>query len=184
MNTKLIIFLLIVGIFMYTSGGKVENLGSDWFHRGKLTDINQHIQEQVAKAKLLLNTKEGYTNMKTEPLETYNPNKNVISNYSFKTIKPENVDLTISVDDLEDSDFAQPIDYNGEKPLADYLEVSSYDSGSGDLSSLNDAYQLLNSKQYFSTLKQLRLRGGNSAVYRTKPCDPKSTKQQDIIGFL
>ena len=203
LSNKVIIMLIIVaGLFLYSQGGAVENLGSDFFHRGKLADINAHIQAQVAKARKYYNNKESVkegfasleemptdyvpelkNSMKDKPLEKYNPNRYVISDYSFKAVKAEDVDLDkIQVGQLEAPEFAQPIDYSGVKPLADYLEVDSYNSGSGDISDLKEAYRMVNKEQYFQTLKAVRASGGNVHIYETKPF--KAGKSKDIVGFL
>ena len=201
--SKIQIILLIIGlVFLYNmvSGGVRENLGSDFFHRGKLSDIHQHIQKQVAEARKRygINKQEDFAQLhemadsyktdlkksiRDEPIEQYEPSRYVISDYSFKELKPvESKEVhEIQAGMLETDDFAQPIDYSGDKPLAEYLEADKYDSGSGDMSELSEAYKMLNSKQYFQTLKALRVRGGNVHIYPTKECKP--TGGSDIVGF-
>ena len=201
MMSKIKMLLIIIGlIFLYNmmSGGIVENLGSDFFHRGKLADIHQHIQKQVLEARNKYGMKEGFATLeempteykpdlkksiKDEPLEKYDPSRYVISDYSFKALKPnEDADLDkIQIGDLEDAAFTKPIDYSTDKPLAEYLEVSSYDSGSGDMSELNKAFAMLNKDNYFQSLKALSVRGGNVHVYPTKPCNPKGNGE--VVGF-
>ena len=61
---------------------------------------------------------------------------------------------------LEEPGFALPEEYTP-TTFADYTEVQKYDSGSGDISDLQEAYKMLDDKQYSSNLKALRLRGGN-----------------------
>jgi len=200
---KIKILLIIVGlIFLYNmmSGGVVENLGSDFFHRGKLADIHQHIQKQVAEARQRygMNKKEGFATleempteykpelkkrMKDIPKEKYDPSRYVISEYSFKAMKPsEDKELDqVQVGDLEDASFTKPVDYSADKPLAEYLEVDSYNSGSGDMSELNKAFAMLNKDNYFQSLKALSVRGGNVHVYPTKKCNPSG--KGDIVGF-
>ena len=190
MNKLLIIFVAFIALLLYAQGGKVENIGSDFFHRGKLAEVGNAIQKQLAKAQMLYNGngKENFEgeysiNMTEEPLEKYNQNRNVISEYSFKAVEPSKQDPeNVQVGDLESDDFAQPIDYSNVKELADFLEVDKYDSGSGDMSQLNEAYGMLNKEQYFQSLKALRVRGGNVAIYPTKPCDPKN--ETDIVGYV
>ena len=190
MNKLLIIFVAFIALLLYARGGKVENMGSDFFHRGKMAEIGNAIQAQVNKAQMLYkgNEKENFEgeysiNMTEEPLEKYNPNRNVISDYSFKAVEPSSEDPeSIQVGELEDDEFAQPIDYSNVKELADYLEVDKYNAGSGDMGQLNEAYGMLNKEQYFQSLKALRVRGGNVAIYNTKPCDP--SRETDIVGFV
>ena len=190
MNKLVIIFIAFIALLLYTQGGTVENIGSDFFHRGKLAEVGNAIQKQIAKAQLLYNKngKENFggeysINMTEEPLEKFNPNKNVISDYSFKAVEPSTQDpQDVQVGDLEDDQFAQPIDYSNVKELADYLEVDKYNAGSGDMGELNEAYGMLNKEQYFQSLKALRVRGGNVALHNTKPCDP--SKETDIVGFV
>lgn len=185
----LILVIVIIAImFFYSMSGKKENWGSDFFHRGKMAEIGQAIQKQVAKAKMYQEGKEDYSNgygnmeIASEPLEKYDPNRNVISKYSFKADKNEEVDPTkIQIGQLEVDKFAEPEDYNNKKPLADYLEVDKYNTGSGSMSKLQDAYKMLNKDQYFQTLKALRVRGGNVYLYDRKPCDVKS---KEVNGFL
>lgn len=182
---------------VYINSGRVENYGSDFFHRGKLADINQHIQKQVTMARDRYMGKEGFAtleelpteykpdlkkSMKEEPLEKYNPNRYVISDYSFKSLKPEEEKAldSIQVGELEDANFTKPIDYSNDKPLAEYLEVDSFDTGSGDMSQLNEAYKMVNKDQYFQTLKALRVRGGNVHIYPSKPC---TAPLGDVVGF-
>ena len=191
MNKLVIIFVAFIALLLYARGGAVENLGSDFFHRGKMAEVGNAIQKQIAKAHMLYEGKENFetvageysVNMKAEPLEKYNPNRNVISDYSFKAVEPSSQDPeNVQVGDLEDDEFAQPIDYSNTKELADYLEVDKYNAGSGDMGELNEAYGMLNKEQYFQSLKALRVRGGNVAIYPTKPCDPKN--QTDIVGYV
>jgi hypothetical protein len=189
MNKLIIIFAAFIALLLYARGGTVENIGSDFFHRGKMAEVGNAIQKQLAKAQKLYKGQENFEsgeysiNMTEEPLEKYNPNRNVISEYSFKAVEqnvkdPENV----QVGGLEDDDFAQPIDYSNVKELADYLEVDKYNAGSGDMGKLNEAYGMLNKEQYFQSLKALRVRGGNVAIYDTKPCDP--SRETDIVGYI
>ena len=191
MNKLVIIFIAFIALLLYARGGTVENIGSDFFHRGKMAEVGNAIQKQLAKAQKLYNGQENFEsvdgeysiNMTEEPLEKYNPNRNVISEYSFKAVEPSKQDPeNVQVGELEDDEFAAPIDYSNVKELADYLEVDKYDSGSGDMSQLNEAYGMLNKEQYFQSLKALRVRGGNVAIYPTKPCDPKN--QTDIVGYV
>ena len=165
--------------------------------RGKLADINQYIQKQVAEAKLRYGMikpeeikdervyKENFELMKDTPIEKYDPNRNVISDYTFKALKPkEDIPLDkVQVGMLESEKFVKPEDYTGEKEFSEYLEVDKYDAGSGDLSELNEAYKLTNKDNYYKSLKALRVRGGNVHVYPTEECDPTG-KKNSIIGFL
>jgi hypothetical protein len=180
-----LVIIVIAIMFLYSMSGKKEEWGSDWFHRGKLAEIGQAIQKQVQKSKMYQEEgKEGYDNMEMtdEPLEKYNPNRNVISKYSFKADKNEKIDpTTVQVGQLEVPKFAMPEDYIGGKPLADYLEVDKYSTGSGSISELKEAYKMLNKDQYFQTLKALRARGGNVYFYPKKPCDVNS---KEVSGFL
>ena len=143
-----LVIVIVAIMFLYSMSGRRENLGSDWFHRGKMAEIGQAIQKQVQKSKMYLGGKEDYSNgygnmeIASEPLEKYDPNRNVISKYSFKAGKNEEVDPTkIQIGQLEVPKFAAPEDYSMKKPLADYLEVDKYDSGSGSLSELKEAYK-------------------------------------------
>ena len=191
MNKLIIIFIAFIALLAYAKGGTVENFGgSDFFHAGKMAEVGNAIQMQIAKAQLLYkgNGKENFKgeysiNMTEEPLEKYNPNRNVISKYSFKAVEPSKQDPeNVQVGELEDDKFASPIDYSNVKELADYLEVDSYNTGSGDMGKLNEAYGMLNKDQYFQSLKALRVRGGNVAIYKTKPCNPKL--ETDIVGYV
>ena len=196
---KLIIIVLIIAFIVYINSGVRENIGSDFFHRGKLADINQHIQKQVAEARdRYMGKTEGFEAkleelpkeykpelkdaMKGKPLEQYDPSRYVISEYSFKALKPveEKALDQVQVGELEDANFTKPVDYSGEKGLADYLEVDSYNTGSGDMGQLNEAYKMVNKEQYFQTLKALRVRGGNVFIYPTKPC---TAPVGDVVGF-
>lgn len=182
-----LLLIIMMIIFYITSGGIRENVGSDWFHRGKLADINQYIQKQIADTKLryMKENKEKFQIMKDTPIEKYNPNKYVISDYSFKTLKPkEDVELDkIQVGMLESEDFAKPVDYTEEKKLSEYLEVDKYDAGSGDMTELNKAYDVTKKNNYLQTTTALRLRGGNVYLYPKEKCDPKGVKNS-IIGYL
>jgi len=204
LNLKIVVLLVIVGLlFLKSQGGVRENMGSAFFHRGKLADINQNIQAQVLKARSYYNNdedvKEEFSilgndldetygddlkkSMKDQPIQAFDPSRNVISEYSFKALKPTEQALDdIQIGDLESADFAKPFDYSAHKPLSEYLEVDSYNSGSGDISDLKEAYKMVNKEQYFQTLKALRVRGGNVHLYKTKPCKPYGGG--DIIGFL
>lgn len=150
MYLRLFILIIIIFIFVTISSGEIETFGgSAWFHRGTLFDINQNIQNKIRKM--------------NEMTENFDPNKNVLSEYSKNTVG--------AVNDLEVIQFEAPENYDLNKQFADYLEVDKYDSGSGDLQNLRKAYSILNSKQYFESLKQLRLRGGNTATYNVGKCE-------------
>ena len=199
---KLHILLVIIGLyFIYSvlTSGLRENMGSDFFHRGKLADISQHIQKQVAEARarygmdkkedfaLLAELDKDYKqdlklNMKEEPLEKYDPNRYVISEYAFEALKPNtNKSLDeVQAGMLASEDFAEPVD-NAPKPLADYLEVDKYDAGSGNMEDLKSAYKVIKRDNYFQTLNALRVRGGNVYLYPTKECNPKGGC--DVNGF-
>lgn len=200
LDNKIILLLAIVGLVFLISQKGRENMGSAFFHRGKLADINSNIQYQVNKARQFFNKNEnvkenfvelehGYIqnlkeSIKDKPLEKFKPSRYVISDYSFKATKaPTDIDLdSIQVGQLESPDFASPINYSGTKALADYLEVSAFDSGSGDITDLKEAYKMVNRQQYVQNLKAIRIRGGNVYMYPTKECNPKGGK--DIVGFL
>ena len=165
-NILLIIGVLIV-VLLIQKMSVQENIGSAFFHRGKLADINQAIQKQVAKLKKedfnipFLKQKE-----KPEEPDRFNPNKNVISKYSFKTIKSKDAKTLdqVQVGMLESSDFAKPVEYTETKKLSEFVEVDNYNTGSGDISDLKDAYKIANRDNYFQSLKALQVRGGNTAV--------------------
>jgi hypothetical protein len=200
--TKLqILLLIVVLVFIYNFlvGGVRENVGSDWFHRGKLADIHTHIQKQVAKYRA--NKKEDFSlheldnnykselkiKMKDISTEVYEPNRYVISDYSFKALKPitevsiDSPELdTIQGTELAADDFARPQDYTDGKPLAEHLEVSKYNAGSGDLGKLNKVFDQQNREKYIATTNALSIRGGNVALYKRKKCSPP---EGDIIGF-
>ena len=200
--TKLQLFLLIVAlvfIYNFLSGGVRENAGSDWFHRGKLADIHTHIQKQIAKYST---NKEGFADlheldanykselkikMKDIPMEVYDPNRYVISEYSFKALKPvkevsvESPELdTIQGAELAADNFARPADYTDGKPLREHLEVSKYDAGSGDMGKLTSVFDEQNREKYIATTNALAIRGGNVALYKRKKCSPP---EGDVIGF-
>lgn len=195
MKIKLILLVILL-IFIYNiSYSTKENFGSDFFHRGKLVDISSHIQKQIAKyretGKVENFAELGETykkdlkiKMKGQPLEEYDPDRYVISEYSFKSLKPVKIESpeldTIQGEELAADDFARPVDYTEGKPLAEHLEVSKYDAGSGDLSELNDVYKIQNRKEFIVTTQKLQERGGNVHKYKRKKCDPPSG---DVIGF-
>lgn len=122
MNKNIILIVVILLIVLLTRGVQ-ENLGSDFFHRGKLAEVNQAIQKQVAK----YNKKKQeefnipFFKKKQKPTEPqhYNPNENVISKYSFKTIKPKDAKPLdkVQVGMLESPDFVKPVDYTEEKKI-------------------------------------------------------------------
>lgn len=202
MNKLKILLLLValVVIYNFLSGGVRENVGSDWFHRSKLADIHTHIQKQVAKYRA--NKKEDFAQlheldanykselkikMKDISTEVYEPNRYVISDYSFKALKPvaevsvESPELdTIQGAELAADDFARPQDYTEGKPLREHLEVSKYDAGSGDMGKLNQVFDESNREKYIATTNALAIRGGNVALYKRKKCSPPSG---DVVGF-
>lgn len=100
--------------------------------------------------------------------EGFNPDHYVISEYSKNALPAESRELgEIDIGEvqsqrsvLEQDSFALPEDYS-DTGFADYTEVSKYDSGSGDITDLQEAYGLLDQRQYASNLKTLKLRGGN-----------------------
>ena len=186
----LVIISILFVLYSVFSGGIKENVGSDWFHRGKLADISQHIQKQIAEAKKRYNSKENFAslkelddnyikdlklNIKDLPKEKYDPNRYVISNYSFKELKPtEEKELDeIQVGMLESKDFAKPVDYTENKPFAEYLEVDKYNAGSGDLSKINEVYNTNEKNNFMQTVDDLRVRGGNVFMKEKKNCNVK-----------
>lgn len=184
MNKILLLVIAFISLLLYIKSNKTENFGTNFFHRGKLAEIGQAIQSQIEKSQAGIEQFKGtYSiDMKKEKLEKYDPNRNVISEYSFKEVKPEIKDATkIQIGDLASDDFATPDDYNNTKELAEYLEVDSYDAGSGSLNTLTEAYKMLNKEQYYQSLRALRIRGGNVSIYPTKDCKKDET---DIIGFI
>ena len=198
---KLQIFFVIVAlvvIYNFLSGGVRENIGSDWFHRSRLADISSEIQKQVAKYRTTENFAElselspSYkaelkTKMKDIPTEVFDPDRYTISKHSFKALKPvkavvvESPSLdVIQGEELAAGDFARPQDYNEGKPLADHLEVSKYNAGSGDMGKLNQVFDEQNREKYIATTNALAIRGGNVALYARKKCDPPAG---DVVGF-
>ena len=95
---------------------------------------------------------------------TFNPDANVISEYSPLTLENKKLDLSkLNVDDLmnvkENLYSPMPIE-NDAMPYDPTLEVRN--AGSGDLDAVNRKYHEELSKEYFDTLKEMERRGGNS----------------------
>jgi hypothetical protein len=156
MNSTLLILLITLIIYVMLTTGMIENIGSGYWHQGKLTDIRSNIQSHLKK----------YTESKKEDFENeedgiFEPNKYVISEYSKNSVMEPS---SVRIGELEKPELIAPADYTNLKDMADFLEVDKYNAGSGDLSNLNDAYKQLNKEQYFATLKALAFRGGNVSV--------------------
>lgn len=161
MVIKIILLVLLSGIAMLLYSPILrENLGSDYWHRSKLAEVGQAIQVQVEKAKKVVAevTKETFS---STDVSGFDPNHYVISKYSVNDIANKGTTAeNPSINDLETDDFATPIDYT-DKKAADYLEVDKYDTGSGDMTALNEAFSVKDKTKFFKEMSELELRGGN-----------------------
>ena len=162
MVIKIILLVLLAGIAMLLYNPSIqENIGSDYFHRGKMAEISQAIQKNIKKAQEVVVGGEKETFISSD-ISGFNPNHYVISDYTVNDIATKGESATNpKINDLETDDFATPVDYSDVKPVAEYLEVSKYDTGSGDMTSLNDAFSTKDKTKFFKEMSQLELRGGN-----------------------
>lgn len=162
MVIKIILLVLLAGVTILLYKPSVqENIGSDYFHRSKLAEIGQAIQTQVKKAKEVIVDSQTETFSSTD-ISGFDPNHYVISKYAVNDISNKGtIAENPKINDLETDDFATPVDYSEEKPIADYLEVAKYDTGSGDMTTLNEAFSVKDKTKFFTELSEMELRGGN-----------------------
>ena len=163
MVIKIILLVLLAGVAMLLYNPTIqENIGSDYWHRSKLAEIGQAIQVQVNKAKEVVSDATGREGFTSSDISGFNPNHYVISEYTVNDIATRGTGAeNPKINDLETDDFATPVDYSTEKPIAEYLEVAKYDAGSGDMTTLNEAFGLKDKEKFFKEMSELELRGGN-----------------------
>lgn len=205
-------YKILIGIFailfvvFYLNGGLRERMGTDFWHYGKLTDRRQHIDKEIALAKKLnaemdAKRKEGFRarleelpkdyvpdlkkDMKEEPIQQFDPDEYVISKYSFKAFdEPVTLEPVVGpqTDQLATASYAAPFEYNG-KALADYLEVDGYNTGSGNMTAMKDAYKKIDRKDFLQTERAIMARGGNVYAFPQQECNADDLSKNKINPF-
>ena len=150
-NIKLIVVALgcIIVICLLLNKDKIEEaFASDFWHRGKMEDIRNNIEEKSQ--------------------EDFEPNNYVISEYSHFELDAEQKDmledpsmeLLTDVKHLEDQNFLQPVTFYDQYATVD--QVKPNDAGSGDIQDMNSAFENADKDQFYENIKMISSRGGNT----------------------
>jgi len=164
------ILIAFVVIYQVLIGGKRENMATAWFPYSYLNNISKGIKDnQMVESFNSLSSISSDEDSNIIQEQGFNPNKNIISEYSINEIMPNDSDKNklqdIQLGDLETSEFGT---FEPEMNYADLLEVNPNNAGSGDLSDLKDSYKNFNGNLYFNTLEMLNKRGGNAVVAKSE----------------
>ena len=164
-----LIVIIIVILLLYKYSKQQENFGSGYFHYGKMIDINKGIQDGIKKNIILMKQRKQNMNSNEEkkienyePMDkSYNPNKNVVSEYSINEIAPKKSAGEIIIGNLETPEFFKPYNYSDDKKLSEYLEVDGNYTLTNNIGEELNMNEQMKKQKMMENMDILKYRGGN-----------------------